>query len=84
MLIQKQRLKTSESAGNLLNLFLASRSVVVKAITPEIAELSVSFGAELSKDPADRIIAATAIVNNAQLITADQNMISNPILDTLW
>ena len=84
MLIQKQRLKTSEPAGNLLNLFLASRSVAVKAITPGIAELSASFGAELSKDPADRIIAATAIVNNAQLITADQNMISSPILDTLW
>ena len=84
MLIQKQRLKTNEPADNLLNLFLASRSVAVKAITPEIAELSVKFGAELSKDPADRIIAATAIVNNAQLITADQNLIAKPMLDTLW
>ncbi|MEP5568757.1 MAG: type II toxin-antitoxin system VapC family toxin [Halioglobus sp.] len=84
MLIEKKRLKTSESASHLLNLFLASRSVAVKAITPEVAELSVNFGPELNKDPADRIIAATAIVNNARLVTADQNLIANPMVDTVW
>ncbi len=84
MLIEKGRLKTSESANRLLSLFLASRSVAVKAISPEIAELSVSFGPELNKDLADRIIAATAIVNNARLVTADQNLVANPMVDTVW
>jgi PIN domain nuclease of toxin-antitoxin system len=84
MLIERGRLKTSESANRLLSLFLASRSVAVKAISPEIAELSVSFGPQLNKDPADRIIAATAIVNNARLVTADQNLIANPMVDTVW
>jgi PIN domain nuclease of toxin-antitoxin system len=84
MLIQKERLRTSAPASHLLNLFLASRSIAVRAINPDIAELSVNFGPDMNKDPADRIIAATAIVNNAKLVTADQNLIANPMLDTVW
>src|SRR5437868_6979100 len=42
-------------------------------IKPEIAELSVSLPPEINKDPADRIIAATSIVLDAPLVTADKN-----------
>ncbi|RLQ21195.1 PIN domain-containing protein [Seongchinamella sediminis] len=84
MLINKGRLHTAEPSSYLLNLFLQSRAVAVKALSPEIAEMSVSFDETMNKDPADRIIAATAIVHNARLVTADQNLLRHPMIDTVW
>ena len=84
MLVSRGRLKISSSSSELLNLYLQSRSIAVQAISPEIAELSVNFDASVSKDPADRIIAATSILHNARLVTADQNLLRNPLLDTVW
>ena len=84
MLIKKGRLTVAASCTDLLNLFLQSRSVSVQCISPEIAELSVNFGAALNNDPADRIIAATSIIHNARLVTADKKLINNKMLDTVW
>ena len=84
MLIKKRRLEVESTATNFLNLFLQSRSISVQSISPEIAELSVSFSSEINKDPADRIIAATSIIHNAQLVTADQNLRKSELLDTIW
>ena len=84
MLVHKKRIKIETTASNLINLYLQTRNISVVQISPEIAELSVSFSAEINKDPADRIIAATAIIQNAQLITADQNLITSDLIDTLW
>ena len=84
MLMNKGRLRTAESCSYLLNLFLESRAVAVKGMSPEIAELSVSFDDIMNIDPADRIIAATAIIYNARLVTADQNLLTNPLVDTVW
>ena len=84
MLIKKKRLEVDTTAANFVNLFLQSRSISVQAISPEIAELSVSFGADINNDPADRIIAATSIILNAQLVTADQNLIDSQMINTIW
>ena len=84
MLIKKQRLEVNTTPANFVNLFLQSRNVSVQSISPEIAELSVSFSAEINKDPADRIIAATSIIRNAQLVTADKNLRDGEMLDTIW
>ena len=84
MLAHKKRLVLETSPTSFINLYLQSRNVSVVQISPEIAELSVSFGSEINKDPADRIISATSIIHNAQLVTADQNLISCPLVDTLW
>lgn len=50
----------------------------------EIAELSDNFDNTINKDPADRIISATSVIHNAQLVTADQNLISSYSVNTLW
>ncbi|WP_185906527.1 type II toxin-antitoxin system VapC family toxin [Teredinibacter haidensis] len=84
MLVHKERIKIDTTASNFVNLYLQTRNISVIQISPEIAELSVSLGPEINKDPADRIISATSIIQNAQLITADQNLISSEIIDTLW
>ena len=84
MLIKKKRLKVDSTATAFLNLFLQSRNVSVQSISPEIAELSVNFDHNINNDPADRIIAATSIICNAQLVTADQNLRTSKLLDTIW
>ena len=84
MLVHKERIKIDTTASNFVNLYLQTRNISVVQISPEIAELSVNFGPELNKDPVDRIISATSIIHNAQLITADQNLISSELVDTLW
>ena len=84
MLIKKERIDIDTSASNFINLYLQTRNISVIQISPEIAELSVNFGSEINKDPADRIITATSIIQHAQLITADQNLIASEIVETLW
>lgn len=84
MLIKKGRIQINTTAANFLNLFLESRNISVVQISPEIAELSVSFGADVNNDPADRIIAATSIIYNAQLVTADNNLLKSKTIETIW
>lgn len=84
MLVNKERIKIDTTVSNFVNLYLQTRNISVVQISPEIAELSVNFDSEINKDPADRIISATSIIQNAQLVTADQNLISSEIVDTLW
>ena len=55
----------------------------VLAITPEIAALSRS-GMFRHQDPADRLIASTAIVHQAPLISADKRLSVLDPLRILW
>ncbi|KAF3982094.1 MAG: type II toxin-antitoxin system VapC family toxin [Methylococcales symbiont of Hymedesmia sp. n. MRB-2018] len=84
MLIKKNRLTVDGSPSGFIKLLLQSRNFQVQQITPEIAELSVNFGAEINNDPADRLIAATSILKNIPIITADQNLREVTILKTIW
>jgi PIN domain nuclease of toxin-antitoxin system len=47
---------------------------LVEPIAPEIAAFAVQLPSNFPQDPADRIIAATAIVDGAPLITADERI----------
>ena len=49
-----------------------------------IAELSVNFGSQISSDPADRLIAATSVLRNAPVVTADRNLRDAPMVETIW
>ncbi len=84
MLIKKNRLTIDDTSSGFINLLLQARNFQIQQITPEIAELSVNFGLEINNDPADRLIAATSILKNIPIITADQNLIDATILETIW
>ncbi len=74
MLIAKGRLDPGTSALEFMNLALAARSIETLPITPEIADLSTKLPDAVSADPADRLIAATAIHHGATLISTDTNL----------
>ena len=58
--------------------------IVVQPITPEIATLAVQLPAGFPKDPADRLIAATAIAKGAPLVTADEQVRKAKVVRTIW
>lgn len=84
MLIQKERFHIDTSYLHFVKLLRASNKYMFKGISPEIAELSAQFPSEITKDPADRIIAATAITHNVPLVTADKNMKKSKAIPTVW
>ena len=53
-------------------------------VTAEMAQIAGSIGDELHGDPVDRLIAATAVVLNAPLVTADTKLREYKGLDTVW
>ena len=84
MLIKTKRLVVDATASGFINLLLQSRNYLVQEITPEIAELSVNFGSDINNDPADRLIAATSVLRNAPIVTADQNLRDATTVKTVW
>lgn len=58
--------------------------VVLRPMTPEIAALSVRLPAQFPKDPADRLIVATAIVEGMDLVTADERIRKSKVVSTIW
>jgi PIN domain nuclease of toxin-antitoxin system len=53
-------------------------------ITPAIAAQAAQLGASFPGDPADRIIAATALVHRLELVTADRRLRGWPGLRAIW
>ncbi len=82
--MKKRRIFAEAPYQEFIELVLASNKYVLYGLTPEIAELSVNLPNEINNDPADRIIAATAIVCHASLITADKNLRQAQCIDTIW
>jgi PIN domain nuclease of toxin-antitoxin system len=56
----------------------------VLPITAAIAATTTRLPASYPRDPADRIIGATALVHGATLITADQRIRKAKAVRTLW
>jgi PIN domain nuclease of toxin-antitoxin system len=84
MLIEKKRVLVDISCQAFINLVLQANKTIVHPITPEIATLAAQLPEEISKDPADRLIASAALAENATLVTADTNLQASPLIPTLW
>ena len=84
MLVKKRRIVIDAPAKTFCKLAIRARDIMVLPITPGIAELSVQLDESINLDPADRLIAATAIRHNASLITADGNLRKSSSVKTFW
>jgi PIN domain nuclease of toxin-antitoxin system len=62
----------------------AERTFVVLPVNAAIAERSVQFGKSFPADPADRIIAATAITYGLKLVTADAQIRKSGEVPCIW
>ena len=58
--------------------------VILRPVTPEIAALAVRLPEPFPKDPADRLIASTAMVEGMALVTADARIRKSKVVETVW
>jgi PIN domain nuclease of toxin-antitoxin system len=58
--------------------------VMLRPMTPAIAALAVRLPVDYPKDPADRLIAATALVEGVALVTADERIRQAGVVKTIW
>jgi PIN domain nuclease of toxin-antitoxin system len=67
-------------------LFLSDveRRFVVLPITARVCIGALSLPAGYPKDPADRIIGATALVEGLSLVTADAQIRNSRVVPTIW
>jgi PIN domain nuclease of toxin-antitoxin system len=57
---------------------------IVLPITGRACARAIGFPASYPKDPADRIIGATALVEGLRLITADREIRQSKTVQTIW
>jgi PIN domain nuclease of toxin-antitoxin system len=63
---------------------LILEGVTILPITPEIAALATQFPDDYPRDPADRLIGATARAERLTLVTKDERMRRSPLIRTVW
>jgi len=76
MLVAKDRLRLRRDVGEWIDMVVAHPAVTVAPVAPEIAVASTRLPGELNRDPADRIIVATARTLDAALVTADSDLLA--------
>jgi PIN domain nuclease of toxin-antitoxin system len=58
--------------------------VILRPVTVEVAVLAARLPESFPRDPADRLIAATAIVEGIPLVTADARIRQSKVVETVW
>jgi PIN domain nuclease of toxin-antitoxin system len=84
MLMKKGRVSVDVDYQEFIRLISSSNRYVFKGISPEIAELSTQLFSDTNKDPADRIISATAVIEKAKLVSADKVLRRSKQVATIW
>jgi len=85
MLLEAGRLRLKAATSReVLSGFLRTPGLSVLEITAEIALLSAQLPPDFPKDPADRLISATARTLGLPLVTKDQAIHDSPLLRTIW
>jgi len=83
MLIARRKLEAEGGAAAFINDILQGRYIRVLPITPEIAVMAQA-DVFRQRDPADRIIAATALERGIPLVTADAELRKLRGLKVVW
>lgn len=83
-LVEKKRLLLPIDLEQWFELAFSYPGVQVISISPEVAIQSTRFPVEFSQDPADQLIAATALVNNCPLVTSDSKLRDYDQLVTIY
>jgi len=83
-LFARRRIETYGTIEASVRQVLETVGVMVRPITQEIAILATQFPESYPRDPADRLIGATARAEGLALITQDERIRSSPLLRTIW
>jgi PIN domain nuclease of toxin-antitoxin system len=84
MLVEREKLVLSMDVGSWLATVSAIEAVRFIPVDPEIAVKSVELPGEFHKDPADRMIVATARKLAVPLVTKDEKIRAYAHVKTIW
>ena len=82
MMISRGRVGVKTSLLNFLR--AVEENFTIFPVTAEIADRAVSLSSKYPKDPADRIIGATALVHGLKLITKDEGIGASGEVPIIW
>jgi len=82
LLVQRRRIRIALTLDSFLH--EVEERFVVLPITARICAQAVALPESYPRDPADRIIGATAIVHGISLVTADRELHDSPNVSTIW
>ena len=81
-MLVRERIRVSAPAP--VEIQTITANLIVVPITPEIAMAAAQLPRQFPGDPADRLIAATAMVEGLPLITADEKIRKSGLVQTIW
>lgn len=84
MLVTRGKLRLGRTYDDLVADIVGDPRTRIQDITPTIAHRAAQLSAGRAMDPADQIIAATAIALDVPLVSADERMRGMPGLRLLW
>jgi PIN domain nuclease of toxin-antitoxin system len=84
MLVEKERIALSMDVSTWLEVVGQIEAVRFVPVDNEIGVKSTALPGEFHKDPADRMIVATARKFAASLVTADEKIRAYPHVKTIW
>ncbi|HKJ01025.1 MAG TPA: type II toxin-antitoxin system VapC family toxin [Longimicrobiales bacterium] len=84
MLVERGRLELTLDVEEWIGRSHAAPELDFVPVDPWIAVRSVRLGGFPHRDPADRIIVATALTHDATLVTADARLQGYDAVTTLW
>ena len=84
MMAARKRIRLKISVAKWLSQALKDTGLGVIEISPQIAIDACNLPGNFHKDPADRLIVATARANNLRLVTKDEKMLAYPHVDAVW
>ena len=84
MLVRKQRLRIDTTYLDFIQLLQTARQYLVRGISPEIADIATGLPDRVAGDPADRLIAATALAAGVPLVTKDRRLRRARAIRTIW
>jgi len=84
VLVEKGRINLDRNPLDWIEQSLSQSGITLFPLTPAVAVRAAQLGPAFPGDPGDRLIAATALVQSAQLVTKDERLRDISLLPTIW
>jgi PIN domain nuclease of toxin-antitoxin system len=84
LLFSRGQIQASGTVENSIQEMVDTAGVCVRPLTPTVAALASQFPEDYPRDPADRLIGATARAEGVPLVTHDERIRRSKLIRTIW